>query len=114
MKVNDAASALLCGTPGNDVMEKMKEHYTTLGSLSNAMSLVRGIVMEQHTPPNDAELRRFEEEGISEFLKASLRDKVQMQRCHARIPTWSSGAEAALARMRLLPKSMDTFHLSSV
>ena len=61
-----------------------------------------------------APLSRFvqDEPEILAFLTAPLKKQCQMQKDHGINPVWSEGAEEALAKVQLLPKNMEDFHLT--
>ena len=114
--INAAAQALVDGKDGVEVMANMSRSQRTLGSLNTAMSLVRKAVLERGRLPeyDDNELRKAaaDDSEVQAFLNAPLSEQVAIQKMHTRKPTWSTGAESALARMKLLPDSMNSFHLS--
>ena len=111
------AQLLIDGTEGSEVVRVLQTRFRTLSSIDSAFSHVRSIVMEAGarspeydttalqahaaTSPNVAE--------ITTFLEAPLRDQVRLQRQHRSNPTWGAEEEAALAAVKLLPASMETF-----
>jgi integrase len=114
--IQQAAQALIDGTDGAAVMAELSKTHRTLGSLNTAMSLVRAEVMSRgHLPSyDDSELRKHADNPeVVAFLDAPLKDQVAIQRAHAYRPTWSEGAEAALACLDLLPESMASFRLTN-
>ena len=114
--IQQAAQALIDGTDGAGVIAELSKTQRTLGSLNTAMSLVRAEVMSRGHLAfyDDSELRKHADNPeVQAFLDAPLKDQVAIQRAHAYRPTWSEGEEAALAGLKLLPESMESFRLTN-
>ena len=123
--IEAAADRLLAGTPGSEVLAELRNTFLTANSFSGALSEVRKAVLRRNERPEGYEdeagmltLMAFvssstlEARAIHAFLEAPLIEQYRIQREHAVQATWSAGVEAALANIRLLPATMDTFHLT--
>jgi hypothetical protein len=67
----------------------------------------------RHPLYDDSALRTFASEpGVTDFLRAPLKRQVTVQRKHGSTPSWSEGAERALASLQLLPDNLSEFCLT--
>lgn len=98
-----AARKVSEGCPVSEVRAILNGQYKTLGSQKLAISKLRKLVMETHTP-DLSPLRAFaSEEGVAAFLALPLQVQVNLQRKHAYEPSFSPEAESCLAQLKLLP-----------
>ena len=116
--IQTAYQQLLNGVPGDKVKAQMRQTYKTLGSLNTNMSKVRALIKSgNHRHPNfDEQCKTLDpfkgEEGVSDFLTASLSDQLCIQKHHRIHGGWSSQAEEALSQLKILPDSMEGFTLT--
>ena len=121
--VTELARRLLNGEAGDTVLADLRavpvgDGTYTLNSLNNAISAIRGVVMDagHRSPEYEAganALRTYvHEDGVGAFLDAPLKTQCATQRIHKSKPTWSAAAEHALQAIRLLPSNMDSFKVS--
>lgn len=113
--IREVAHRLATGMPGEVAIELLAETHTTLKSLSPAISRVRCSVLErdERCPEyDDRELRAFCDPVIDALLTRPMAEQHSAQRAHRRNPTWSHEKEETLARLRILPSSMDAFRLT--
>lgn len=107
---------LLNGTDGHLVMDVLRLHYRTLASLDTQSSLVRQAVINHGRSPeyDDTALRRYDNEiAVQVFLKAPLKEQCAIRRSYLwKEPAFSAGAAAELLKIQLLPRSLETFHLT--
>ena len=96
------------GTPGEEVMTMLREKCSTVKAMSCVITRIRAALMEQLPIPDcDAALLPFADEpGVASFLQLPLSERVRIQREHRSLPTWSDGAETALASLQLLPQNL--------
>jgi integrase len=115
MALAAAAAQLLAGAPAEHAIATLKQTYKTDSSLSSAMSRVRALILDRNEPPPDydaSELRALATPEITAFLALPLRDQHRVQREHRTRSSWGPDAEQALARLQILPKSLDAFTLT--
>jgi integrase len=115
MALAAAAAQLLVGAPADYVVATLKQTYKTDSSLSSAMSRVRALILDRNEPPPEydpSELRAIATPEITAFLALPLRDQHRVQREHRTRSSWGPDAEQALARLQILPKSLDAFTLT--
>ena len=74
--------------------------------------VARGIRSAEYNPTALLALSHAEPD-ITAFLSAPLNVQVAIQRSHVSKPSWSPEAECELAQLQILPKSMNTFKLTS-
>ena len=122
------ASKLLNGVDGATVKEELrrtfvdearmeKKEQRTLASLHSMMTEVRNEVMARgiRSPsydPSPLTSLAANEPDVAAFLAAPVSLQVEIQRHHLSKPSWSSAAECELAKLQILPMSMNTFKLS--
>eukprot|EP00966_Prymnesium_polylepis_P321712 7378017-Prymnesium_polylepis.1 len=108
--IQSLAQALQDGEAAEEVLARLKRHYTTLGSQQTHISLVRSALMDaEHTKADYSPLRALAsgEPDVASFLTKSLREQVSIQQEHRTAPAWSDAAEAALAKLELLPRAFN-------
>ena len=113
--IETVATQLLAGATAEHAITTLRQTYKTDSSLSSAMSRVRALILDRNQPPPDydsAELRSFATPEIDAFLALPLREQYQIQREHRTRSSWGADAEQALARLQILPKSLDHFTLT--
>jgi len=119
---------LLDGVDGSAVKEQMRYAFVdearvankeqrTVASLHAMMTDVRAAVMARgvRSPsydPSALMALSANEPDIAAFLAAPVKLQCEIQRHHASKPSWSAAAERELARLQILPASMNTFKLS--
>ena len=115
MQTKEAARLLLRGVDGEEVVARLLSEQKSLAAVNTAMSRIRNAVYatnREYDEYDASDLRAHADEaGVAAFLGASLKAKVRQQKQHALAKTWSPAAEAALAGLELLPRSMRTFRL---
>ena len=118
--IDSVAQMIVSGVAAATALDKLKATYTTPGSLNSAMSRVRAAILDSGhrcAEYDDSELRKLGDATVNATVNAFLalppREQYQIQRAHAsRTTSWSPRAEAALARLRILPPALDAFRLS--
>ena len=78
------------------------------------MSRVRACILDRNQPPveyDPSELQGFASPEIEAFLCLPMREQYRTQREHRVRSSWGPEAEQALARLVVLPKSLDGFRL---
>jgi len=114
--LDELVKQLIAGMPGATVLEQLKGHYMAGHSQEQMVYAVRRKVMERnyrHPQFDDSRLRAFAAEpSVTDFLRAPLKKQVTIQRQHGSAPTWSEGAERALANLQLLPDNLADFCLT--
>jgi len=114
--LDELVKQLIAGVPGAHVLEQLKAHYSAGHSQETMVYAVRRKVMERnyrHPQFDDSRLRAFASEpGVTDFLNAPLKKQVTVQREHGSAPSWSDGAERALANLQLLPDNLTDFCLT--
>jgi len=114
--LDELVKQLIAGVPGAHVLEQLKAHYSAGHSQETMVYAVRRKVMERnyrHPQFDDSRLRAFASEpGVTDFLNAPLKKQVTVQREHGSAPSWSDGAERALATLQLLPDNLTDFCLT--
>lgn len=111
-----AVAMLMRGDKGEAVLEWLRAQTPgNLSALSVSISRVRTAILPTLTlSPCVAQTLApyLHEEGVRSFLSLPLAEMVQQQRAHRFHPTWSEEAEAALARLPLLPSNLAALKLS--
>ena len=110
-----ACAMLDRGEDGEVVMQMLRDKCSTVAALSCCISRVRTArLANAPLPPHVTETMRpyAEEAGVRAFLSLPLAEMLRVQRAHTSDPTWSEGAEAALASLRLLPDNLRALKLS--
>ena len=109
----DAVDRLRRGDDGAAVLAMLREKCDTPKALSCVITRIRKTMMAELPSPECGSLAPFANEpGVAAFLASSLADKVRVQREHRYDPTWSDGAERALATLQLLPSNLAALRLS--
>lgn len=115
MTIAVAAAQLLSGAPAETAIATLRQTYKTDSSLSSAMSRVRARLLARNEPPAEYDpsaLRALATPEIDAFLALSMREQHKVQRAHRTRSSWGPEAEQALARLQILPKSLDKFTLT--
>ena len=115
MTIEAAATQLLANAPAETAIETLRYTYKTNSSLSSAMSRVRAHILDRNQPPveyDPSELRAIATPEIQAFLTLPLREQHKIQRAHRTRASWGPDAEQALARLQILPTSLDGFVLT--
>ena len=106
-------------TDGEVVMDILRKQYKSLYSLDAKASNVRQTVISQgsfSSEYNDFELRTKygNEAAVVKFLNATLKEKCSIRRAYKYCdPPFSIGAMNALLKMQILPRAMNSFHMTS-
>ena len=119
---------LLDGVDGAAVKEELrrtfvdearmeKQEQRTISSLHSVMTDVRAEVMSRNIrspsyDPSPLSALAANEPDVAAFLAAPVKLQVEIQRHHSSKPSWSPDAERELAKLQILPVSMNTFKLS--
>ena len=112
-RTSRACAMLEGGASGAEVLEWLRAQAPNVGALINSIGRVRKAMMARAPPPCLAALQPFAGEGgVAAFLVAPREEQVRVQRAHRAQPTWSDGAEAALAALALLPANVAALALS--
>ena len=125
MSLDGYVEDLLLGEEGSDVVQKMRTQVRdttgkpfTLASLKSNVSRVRNIVLSKlsdYRDPKYDDRRLSQYPDAQEFLNASLKDKLRIQRKHKmkKHQTWSAEAEKALTELKIyLPRNLVSFHVT--
>jgi hypothetical protein len=97
---------------GEDVMPSLREQCKTPAALATALTRIRKLVFAALPVPDCRTLEPYAlEPGVAAFLAAPLAERVRVQREHVSRPTWSVGAEAALAVLQLVPPNVESLRL---
>lgn len=124
--IQQYSQELIDGVDGATVKDRLRYAFAdgthdqprTLASLHAMMTQVReevvarGIRSAEYNPTALLALSHAEPD-ITAFLSAPLNVQVAIQRSHASKPSWSPEAECELGQLQILPKSMNTFKLTS-
>lgn len=115
-KHDEAVAMLENGKRGEEVMDFLRSRCKTEAALSCTVSRVRGVLIAKLRVPPEVEgaMSPFRgEPGVDAFLKLPLNEMLRLQAAHAADPRWSDEAEAALARLQLLPPEIAKLRLSA-
>jgi hypothetical protein len=111
-----ACAMLDQGADGEAVMSMLRAKCPTVGALSNCISRIRAAQLADASVPRHVVETMApyaeDEAGVHAFLSLPLVQMTRVQREHTYDPTWSAGAEAALASLRLLPDNLRALKLS--
>ena len=117
--VDTVAQMILAGASGEAALATLRETYHTLATLSSAASRVRTAIFatldggdSRCIEYDDSELRSLADPVVNAFLALPPSEQYHVQRTHASNPTWADDAEAALARLRVLPRACDALKLT--
>ena len=106
---------LMRGENPEGLIASLKTKYT-LQSVATIVSIVRKLVKQEnkrHSEYDPAPLQPFvREEGVAEFLNASVEEQERIQTRHRKVGGWSPHAEDALSRLKILPECLDKFKMS--
>ena len=108
-KMDDAAIALL--ERGEDAMALLRAQSPTPAALSARIARLRATMLARLPVPPCEVLAPYAHE-VGDFFRLSLAERVRVQREHRSTPTWSADAEAALARLQLVPPNVAALRLS--
>ena len=93
----------------------LKMKYT-LQSVATIVSIVRKRIKQRnqrHSEYDSAPLLMYRgEEGVAEFLNASVEEQERIQMRHRKVGGWSPHAEDALSRLKILPECLEVFKMS--
>ena len=110
----------MAGEDGAQVVAGFRSLYSVQSLATVVCTLKRRVLAVGYDCPlfdsvkeSIAPLRAFAHEpGVAEYLEADLLTQVNHQRAHRSHPSWSAEAEAALAAIKLLPPSIESFRVS--
>ena len=106
---------LMKGEDPEGLIASLKTKYT-LQSVATIVSTVRKLVKQEnkrHSEYDPGPLQPFvREEGVAEFLNASVEEQERIQTRHRKVGGWPAVAEDALSRCKILPECLDKFKMS--
>ena len=120
--IEEGTKRLLAGQSADEVLDLVRAHFAKSKTskpfaLKNCIDRIRKATIAQMPQPNVDSMHAFvgpfgSEPGVAEFLAASVKEKLAIQKKHRYDKSWSAAAETALAALELVPENVAQFVLS--
>ena len=116
--LTDAFDRLMQGEDGKAIVATLRTHYSKHSVKTHVLGIKKKVLLAGYRHPHFEQtasaLRKHEGENeeIAEFLQSSPFIQLQVQKRHRKIKTWSKGAEAKLAKIKILPDNLKSFKIT--